>query len=78
MIDEKREEIMEKVVEAAENYGLRAKSWIGGSRMRVYLSRQLSKGRQDIGYVEIESDGSRSYNLIRNKAGIRDSIEAVL
>jgi hypothetical protein len=47
--------------------------------VRVYAWRRVSKGTQDIGYVDVLPDGSRDYaGLTRNKAGVRDAVERAL
>lgn len=52
-------------------YGARV--WEGGENIRVYVTRQLSRGRQDMGYVEITEGGEINPNgLTRAKATIRD------
>ena len=59
----------------AGGYG--AKVWAKGAE-RIYVSRKLSKGTQDMGYVEIViATGERNYNPIeRATKTIRDMIES--
>jgi len=72
------EEMAERVVAALVADGHGAKVWTK-SGVRVYVTRKLSRGVQDMGYIAITSDGSREYGgLSRNKAGIRDRVEAAL
>lgn len=53
------------------SYG--AKVWASGHVTRVYVTRELSKGKQDMGYIEIDADGNTQLCLTRNAAGIRDA-----
>lgn len=70
------------VADAVKASGYRSRLWTTSAdepRVRVYVMRSLSRGTQDMGYVEILLDGTRNYNgLSRNKAGIRDDVEAAL
>lgn len=62
----------QQIADALEEYGVSARIWEGTVEdiVRVYVSRQLGRGRQDIGYVEIGADGSVSNALTRNRAGL--------
>lgn len=71
-----REEMIEMVAEAIEDYGMRARTWEGGEHMRVYITRTLSRGRrQDIGFIAVTEDGKRVYHLSRVSAGTREHVE---
>lgn len=69
-------EAAEAIATAVEAFdGLTAKVWTKGGRPRVYVSRMLSGGRQDCGYVEVLGTDRMNVNpLTSRKAGIRDAI----
>lgn len=54
------------------NTGYRAKVWQKNGHTRVYVSRQLSRGTQDMGYIAIDGDNV-ILCLTRNEAGIRNA-----
>lgn len=60
-------------IESATDYT--ARIWEGDTCTRVYVSRDLSRGRtQDMGYIEIAEDGSaHGGGLQRNRAGIESA-----
>jgi len=75
-----RIEIAEKIA-AKINEGERtAKVWARDGHVRVYVSRDLSRGRrQDMGHILIADSGERNYNgLDRNRAGVRDVAEQAI
>jgi len=64
-------EIAEKVAEAFRAEGARAKVWEGKERgvVRVYVSRELSRGRsQDMGHIEVHPDASISVRVGRRQS----------
>lgn len=76
--EDAREARADEITEALEDVGYRARAWIGDSVARVYVKRNLSRGRrQDIGYLEIAKSGIASCCLTRNRAGICDMIGLV-
>lgn len=74
------EQIAKKFAAALTAAGYSARvSDEGGDEYRVYVSRQLSKGRQDMGYIEIDDEGDANFNtLSRAKATIRDLATAAI
>lgn len=77
-----RVDLGQAVADAVTASGYQGRLWTTSAdepQVRVYVTRSLSGGRQDMGYVEILGDASRNYNgLSRNKAGVRDDVEAAL
>lgn len=75
-------EMAELVAAAVEESGRterRARVWVGGDVVRVYVTRELSRGRQDMGFIAIEPDGARNYAMMaREKSSTRDRVEAAL
>ena len=68
-----RNDIAERVSAAINAEGYTSKIWDEYDELRVYVSRQLSKGKQDMGYIEIDEDGEINPNgLSRSKATLRD------
>lgn len=66
-----REERADEIAEALEEAGYGATAWTGGRTVRVYVTRELARGRQqDIGYIGIRKDGAAVPHLTRNVAGI--------
>ena len=49
------------------------KAKIDFSAYRIHVSRKLSRGWQDMGYIEVDEDGVNFNTLNRNKAGIRNA-----
>lgn len=73
--------IAEKIAAAIAANDMGAKVWTSDDcrLVRVYVTRDLSRRAQDMGYVEICDDGGRNYNPVtRRKAGIRDMVEGAL
>jgi hypothetical protein len=69
-------EMADRVAEILESGGYAAKVWAKGGYVRVYVKRELSKRTQDMGFVTVCSNGTRSYkSLTRQLAGIRDLVE---
>ena len=77
-----RVELGQAVAAAVTASGYQARLWSTRAdrpQVRVYVTRRTSGGKQDMGYIEILSDGERNYNgLSRNKAGVRADVEAAL
>jgi hypothetical protein len=73
------EDTAEKIAAVLRKDGYTVKVWAKGGYVRVYVSRELARRRyQDMGYIAVESS-SRCYDaLTRQRAGIRDQIEAAL
>jgi len=68
-------EIAEVVAEAFRAEGARAKVWEGKERgiVRVYVSRELSRGRtQDMGYVEVLPDETLTVHAGRRASWMED------
>lgn len=64
----------DRVAVAARGIDYTAKVW-SKNGVRVYISRKSG----DMGYVEIGSDGSRSYSAVtKRRAGVEKDIEAAL
>lgn len=55
----------------ASSYGLIMKTWEKGDRKRIYIKRRLSKGMQDVGYIDIDKRGRVSYESQRINSVIR-------
>jgi len=68
--DMKATEIAEKITNGT---GYATKVWVGDDRERVYVTRQLSRGRQDMGYVELTPSGVNFGPIVRNRAAIRNA-----
>lgn len=78
-----RVELGAAIQTAIAAHGYQARLWTSAAehlpQVRVYVARRLSRGMQDMGYVEVLDDASRSYGeLTRAKASIRDAVEAAL
>ncbi len=57
--------------ELTDEHGLSARLWEGGTCDRVYLTRRLSRGRQqEVGYIEIDVDGEISCSASRIRATV--------
>lgn len=70
-----REERADEIEDALEAAGYDARAWVAGRKIRVYVTRSLSRGRrQDIGYIGLRKDGIPVSHLTRNTAGICDMI----
>lgn len=69
-----REATAERIVDAinGDDDGYSAKAWIKDENVRIYVSRELSRGRkQDMGYIKIEKDGELNFNgLTRRSSAI--------
>jgi hypothetical protein len=60
-INEARKERADEIAELIDGEDFQANSWNGGSCVRVYVKRMLSRGRrQDCGFIEVLKDGSMS------------------
>lgn len=72
-------EIADRITEILHAEDMGARVW-DRSGIRVYVSRDLSRRSQDMGYITIDEDtGERSYSgLSRRQAGIRDIVEGAL
>jgi len=71
-----RIEVARRICEILEDGDMQGREWAKGDRVRVYVTRRLSRGRQEMGHISIESDGSRDYSeMSRRKAGVRDLVE---
>lgn len=55
-----------------------AQVWTGGDRVRVYVSRRLSRGRQEMGHITVRDDGTLDEHLTRARAGIMRIAEGAL
>lgn len=74
-------EIAEEVAEAFRAEGAQAKVWEGKERgiVRVYVSRELSRGRaQDMGYVEVHPDETISVSAYRRASWMEDVARGAL
>lgn len=72
-------DIANQIVNTLNNNGYDARTWAKNDHCRVYVKRRLSRRTQDMGYVEVLSNGERNYNgLSRQKGGIRDLVEGSL
>ena len=69
--------IADRITEILSANDMGARVW-DKSGIRVYVSRDLSRRAQDMGYIEVDEEtGERNYNgLERRRAGIRDIVEA--
>lgn len=69
----------QKLADSLHHYqsGHSARVWEGDDRVRVYVTRQLSRRRQEVGYIELTEEGV-TYALERNRAGIIRHVESVL
>jgi hypothetical protein len=64
----------ERVAVAARGLDYMTRVW-SKSGVRVYISRKSG----DMGYVAVESDGSRSYSAVtKRRAGVEQDIERAL
>lgn len=53
-----------------------AKTWAKGEAVRVYVSRELSRGRrQDMGYIDIAESGEVSVHVDRRGAYIESLVK---
>lgn len=69
----------EAIAAELKSRGYSARVWEAGDNIRIYVARQLSRGRQDMGYVEVTDDGEINPNgLTRSKATIRDIAAAAV
>lgn len=74
-----RLELAERIATIIATTDRTAKIWTKGEHVRVYVTRILSRGIDDMGYIAIAENGARDYSALRkNKAGIRDIVEARL
>ena len=73
-------ELADRISAALIAEGYSAKVWDDEcDECRVYVSRQLSKGKQDMGYIEIDEAGDINPNgLSRGKATLRDIATAAI
>lgn len=92
--NEEREELGERVAEVLRENGYGAKVWTGARvwtgedkdpslkrvrDVRIFVTRELSRRRQDMGFVRVEPDGHLSFNgLEREKAGLRDLLATAI
>ena len=73
-----RNEQAETIAAALTADGMGARVWEGGGKVRVYVSRDLSRRSQEMGYVEV-LDGERNYHPVtRRAAHVRDLCEAAI
>ena len=72
-----RQEKAEQIMDALEDNDFITKFWSRGGHVRVYVTRQLSKKRQQIGYIEVKEGNELGLQLDRNRAGIRDYLESL-
>ena len=73
------EKLAGKVADAVRKYGCSAKIDDGDleDEYRVYVSRQLSRGWQRMGWIEIAADGELAFGFLEcNKAGVRNAVLA--
>lgn len=68
-----------EIINGSESEGASVWDSSDGTVVRVYVTRTLSRGLQQMGYVEIAEDGERLYGALqRRQAGIRQYVEAGL
>jgi hypothetical protein len=69
----------ESIVEAVRAGDDRGKLWTAGSEDAPHVRVYVMRAGKPMGYIEVLDNGERNYNgLDRNKAGIRNRVEATL
>ena len=72
---ELRIEKAETIAAALTADDMPSKVWEEDDIVRVYVTRELSRGRQQMGHVEVLEDGSCTDSLTRRAAYIRSVYE---
>jgi hypothetical protein len=68
----------EKLVEVIESTSdCSARIWTGTDRVRVYVTRQLSRRQQTMGYIEIQDDESIKVYAERQASWFNEWVQAI-
>ena len=72
------DEMAERIAAALRDGDFGARVWEGGGHVRVYVTRELSRGRrQDMGYIDCSDVSDLHYYVTRQASAIRAIVASV-